>query len=170
MALAGASPWRWDGKQWISTGAAAPASAAGAAGAGGAGGGRGGGAGAGPGGGGGRGGAGGGVPQAGGGVGTIPPPPTFTVSDGFKSTRAAIALAWGELDIDATAGAGMPTQSVAIHDELCKLEGPKAKDGVGHCPTMMWFKGESHMSEVFSFGSIDKIVSDQVLAFVKQHH
>jgi hypothetical protein len=167
MALAGASPWRWDGKQWVSTGATAPATAAGAAGAGG-GAGRGGGGGAG---GGGRGGgAAGGVPQAGGGVGTIPPPATFTVSDGFKSTRAAIALAWGELDIDATAGAGMPTQSVAIHDELCKLEGPKAKDGVGHCPTMMWFKGESHMSEVFSFGSIDKIVSDQVLAFVKQHH
>jgi hypothetical protein len=90
--------------------------------------------------------------------------------DGFKSTRAAIALAWGELDIDATAGAGMPMQSVAIHDELCKLEGPKPKDGVGHCPTMMWFKGESHMSEVFSFGSLDKTVSDQVLAFVKQHH
>jgi hypothetical protein len=177
MALAGTSPWRWDGKQWSSTGAAAPAPAAGAAGAGGAGrGGPGGGAG-GPGGGpggGGRGGAGGGGPQAGAGAGgaagTAPAAPAFTVLDGFKSTRAAIALAWGELDIDATAGAGMPTQSVAIHDELCKLEGPKPKDGVGHCPTMMWFKGESHMSEVFSFGSIDKIVSDQVLAFIKQHH
>jgi hypothetical protein len=36
--------------------------------------------------------------------------------------------------------------------------------------TMMWFKGESHMSEVFSFGSIDRIVSDQVLAFIKTHH
>jgi hypothetical protein len=166
MALAGSSPWRWDGKQWISTGATAPAPAAGAAGAGG-GGARGGAGGAG---GGGRGGAGGGNPQAGGGLGAIPAAPAFTVSDGFKSTRAAIALAWGELDIDATAGAGMPTQSVAIHDELCKLEGPKAKDGVGHCPTMMWFKGESHMSEVFSFGSIDKIVSDQVLAFIKTHH
>jgi hypothetical protein len=166
FALAGASPWRWDGKQWMSTGAAAPTPAAGAAGAGG-GAGRGGGGGAGAG---GRGGAAGGVPQAGGGPGTILPAPAFTVSDGFKSTRAAIALAWGELDIDATAGAGMPTQSVAIHDELCKLEGPKSKDGVGHCPTMMWFKGESHMSEVFSFGSIDKVVSDQVLAFVKQHH
>jgi hypothetical protein len=75
-----------------------------------------------------------------------------------------------EWDIDATAGAGMPTCSVAIHDELCKLDDPKPKDGVGHCPTMMWFKGESHMSEVFSFGSIDKIVSDQVSAFIKNHH
>jgi hypothetical protein len=175
MALAGASPWRWDGKQWISTGVATPAPAAGAGGAGG--GGRGGGApgggGAGPGGGGRGGGGAGGGPQAGAGAGaagTTPAAPAFTVLDGFKATRAAIALAWGELDIDATAGAGMPTQSVAIHDELCKLEGPKAKDGVGHCPTMMWFKGESHMSEVFSFGSIDKVVSDQVLTFIKQHH
>jgi len=168
MALAGTSPWKWDGKQWISTGAAAPTPpAAGAAGPGGGGGGRGGGA---AGGGGGRGGAPGAAPGAPQGTGTAPAAPVFTVLDGFKSTRAAIALAWGELDIDATAGAGMPTQSVAIHDELCKLEGPKAKDGVGHCPTMMWFKGESHMSEVFSFGSIDKVVSDQVLAFVKQHH
>ena len=63
----------------------------------------------------------------------------------------------------------MPTQSVAIHDELCKLEWPKAADGVGHCPTMLWFKGESHLSEVFSFGSIDKTVADQVLAFIKKH-
>ena len=44
------------------------------------------------------------------------------------------------------------------------------KTGVGHCQTLMWFKGESHMSEVFSFGSIDKTVSDQVSAFIKNHH
>jgi len=169
--LAGTSPWRWDGKMWISTGAPAPAAAAAPAGGGGGGfAGRGGGApGAGgpggPGGPGGRGGAGaqgaaGNAAQA---------APTFTVQDGFHSTRAAIALAWGELDIDAEAGKGMPSRSVAIHDELCKLEGPKAKDGVGHCPTMMWFKGESHMSEVFSIGSADKTVSDQILAFIKQN-
>jgi hypothetical protein len=152
--LAGSSPWRWDGKTWISTGAAAPAPAPAAGGGGGGGGfgGRGGGAG-------GRGGA-GAAPATG---------TTFTVADGFHSTRAAIALAWGELDIDAEAGKGMPSRSVAIHDELCKLDGPKAKDGVGHCPTMMWFKGESHMSEVFSIGSVDKIVSDQILAFIKQN-
>jgi hypothetical protein len=164
--LAGTSPWRWDGKTWISTGATAPPAAGdggrgGAAGPGvgrgGAGGGRGAGAGGGaP-----------GTPQAAG-AGTTTPP-AFTILDGFRSTRAAIALAWGELDTDPEAGNGMPSRSVAIHDELCKLEGPKAKDGVGHCPTMMWFKGESHMSEVFSIGSVDKTVSDQILAFIKQH-
>ena len=160
--LAGASPWRWDGKMWISTGAASPAPAPAGGGAGGFGG-RGGGAGGGA----GRGGP--GAPAPAGAANTAQAAPSFTVYDGFRSTRAAIALAWGELDIDAEAGKGMPSRSVAIHDELCKLEGPKAKDGVGHCPTMMWFKGESHMSEVFSVGSVDKTVSDQILAFIKQN-
>jgi hypothetical protein len=168
--LAVASPWRWDGKIWISTGATAAPAAAGGGGRGGAAGAAGGRGAAG----GGRGAApGGGAPGAPGapqaaGAGTTAPP-AFTILDGFRSTRAAIALAWGELDTDAEAGNGMPSRSVAIHDELCKLEGPKAKDGVGHCPTMMWFKGESHMSEVFSIGSVDKTVSDQILAFIKQH-
>jgi hypothetical protein len=160
--LAGASPWRWDGKAWISTGAASPASAPAAGGGAGGFGGRGGGAG-------GRGGAAPGGPPGAAGAPGAQTGSTFTVADGFHSTRAAIALAWGELDIDAEAGKGMPSRSVAIHDELCKLDGPKAKDGAGHCPTMMWFKGESHMSEVFSIGSIDKTVSDQILAFIKQN-
>ena len=146
--LAGFAPWRWDGKMWITTGPPTPPPAAG-----GAGGGRGGGA------------PGGGAA----GAAAANAAPAFTVQDGFHTTRAAIALAWGELDIDAESGKGMPSRSVQIHDELCKLEGPKAKDGIGHCPTMMWFKGESHMSEVFSFGSIDKTVADQVMAFIKSH-
>jgi hypothetical protein len=114
---------------------------------------------------------GGGAPGAAGAAGTAGAnaAPAFTTQDGFHSTRAAIALAWGELDIDAEAGKGMPSRSVQIHDELCKLDGPKAKDGTGHCPTMMWFKGESHMSEVFSVGSIDKTVSNQVMDFIKKN-
>ena len=63
----------------------------------------------------------------------------------------------------------MPAASRAVHDELCRLEGPKAKDGVGHCPTMAMFKGESHMSEVFSIGSSNKTVSNAVLAFINSH-
>jgi hypothetical protein len=42
-------------------------------------------------------------------------------------------------------------------------------DGVGHCPTMMLFKGESHMSEVFSIGSSDKTVSGPILAWINSH-
>jgi hypothetical protein len=149
--LAGFAPYHWDGKVWTTTGPVTPPPAQ--EGRGGFGGGRGPGGGAG-----GRGGAAG-----------ADATPGFTTQDGFHSTRAAIALAWGEWDIDAEAGKGMPSRSVQIHDELCKLDGPKAKDGAGHCPTMMWFKGESHMSEVFSLGSVDKTVSDQVLAFIKKN-
>jgi hypothetical protein len=145
--LAGFAPYHWDGKVWTTTGPVTPPPAPQGGRGGGFGGGRG---------------PGGGAPGA-------DATPGFTTQDGFHSTRAAIALAWGEWDIDAEAGKGMPSRSVQIHDELCKLDGPKAKDGAGHCPTMMWFKGESHMSEVFSIGSIDKTVSNQVLEFIKKN-
>ncbi|HEY2382885.1 MAG TPA: carboxylesterase family protein [Terriglobia bacterium] len=146
---AGTSPWRWDGNKWVSTGQQTTPPAAANAGRG-AGGGRGS----------------GGVFQVGGGVSSPGLPASFTTADGIKTTRAALAFAWAELD--AGSAEGPPTAVKNIHDELCKLEGPKAKDGVGHCPTMMWFKGESHMSEVFSVGSIDKTVSGPVLAFIKK--
>jgi hypothetical protein len=57
----------------------------------------------------------------------------------------------------------------AVHDELCKLEGPKAKDGVGHCPVLFVAKDHTHMSEVFSIGTADKTVSNAVLDFIKAH-
>ncbi len=143
-ALAGASPVRWTGKAWESTGAAPPPQTAGGRGAGG-----------------GRGAAGG--PPPGGGQQAAQP--GFTVQDGFRTTRVAILLARAELDPgvsgDMTAG------DKAIHDELCKLEGPKAKDGVGHCPTMLFLKNHSHMSEVFSIGTADKTVSGPILAWIK---
>ena len=49
----------------------------------------------------------------------------------------------------------------AFHDELCK-EGPD------HCPTMLFEKGESHMSEVFSIDTPDKTVSGPILAWIKK--
>jgi Carboxylesterase family len=143
---AGTSPWRWDGKQWVSSGQQTPAPGAENAGRGG-GGGRGG-------------------PGIGPTPGGAPTPAAFTTSDGIKTTRATLAFAWAELDPGAAEGP--PAVVKTIHDDLCKLEGPKAKDGLGHCPTLMWFKGESHMSEVFSLGSIDKTVSSPVLEFIKK--
>jgi hypothetical protein len=143
---AGTSPWRWDGNQWVSAGTQTTPPAANN-----------------PGGGGGRG---GGAAGGRGGGAAAPAPGAFTTADGIKTTRAALALAWAELD--AGSAAGPPAAVTGIHDELCKLEGPKAKDGLGHCPTMLWFKGESHMSEVFSVGSIDKTVSGPVLEFIKK--
>ena len=55
----------------------------------------------------------------------------------------------------------MSAFSQAVHDELCKLDGPNAKDGVGRCPAMLFAKDESHMSEVFAIDTDDKTVSDQ---------
>ena len=89
-----------------------------------------------------------------------------TVS-GRRASRSS--LAYAELDGGVGDDLQMPAASRAVHDELCHLEGPKAKDGVGHCPTMFMAKGESHMSEVFSIGSSDKTVSNAVLAFINSH-
>ena len=58
---------------------------------------------------------------------------------GFQTTRVAMLLARAELDPGVNGG--MQASDIAIHDELCKLEGPKAKDGVGHCPMMLYLKG-----------------------------
>ncbi len=48
----------------------------------------------------------------------------------------------------------------ALHDELCKA-------GPDHCPTMLFEKGESHMSEVFSIDTPDKTVSGPILKWIK---
>ena len=85
----------------------------------------------------------------------------------FKATSVKIMVAYAELDPGVMNGA-MPANAVALHDELCKLDGPSAKDGAGHCPTMFMGKGESHMSEVFSPDTNDKIVTNAVLAFIKK--
>lgn len=86
---------------------------------------------------------------------------------GFKATKVKIAIAFAELD-PGVESAAMPANAVALHDELCKVDGPKARDGAGHCPTMLMFKGESHMSEVFSIDTADKTVSEPILEFIKK--
>ncbi len=55
----------------------------------------------------------------------------------------------------------------ALHDELCRRDGPKATDGQGHCPMLVVMKGESHMSEPFSVDSGDTTVSAPILAWIK---
>src|SRR5262249_50793579 len=85
---------------------------------------------------------------------------------GFKMTKVAIVLARAELDPGVNGA--MTAADIALHDELCKEDGPKAKDGVGHCPTMLYLKGESHMSEVFSIDTPDQTVSGPLLAWMKK--
>src|SRR5947207_307196 len=78
---------------------------------------------------------------------------------GFKSTKVAIVLARAELDPGVTGA--MAASDIALHDELCKA-------GQEHCPTMLYLKGESHMSEVFSIDTPDKTVSGPILAWMKK--
>ena len=78
---------------------------------------------------------------------------------GFKSAKVAIVLARAELDPGVTGG--MAASDIALHDEMCK-------EGEAHCPTMLFLKGESHMSEVFSIDTPDKTVSGPILAWMKK--
>jgi len=78
----------------------------------------------------------------------------------LKKTSVKIILANAELDPGVDEKGIMPFNQV-LHDELCK-EGPD------HCPTLLYFKGESHMSEVFSLDTPDKTVSGPILAWIKK--
>jgi triacylglycerol lipase len=85
---------------------------------------------------------------------------------GFKASNVKIMLVRAELDPGVMGD--MTEADKAIHDELCKVDGPNAKDGEGHCPVMLFAKGHSHMSEVFAFDTPDKSVSDPILAWMKK--
>ena len=84
---------------------------------------------------------------------------------GFKATPAKIMLVRAELD-PGVMGDMLPSDK-ALHDELCKLDGDKAKDGAGHCPAMLFAKLHSHMSEVFAFDTADTSVSKPILDWMK---
>ncbi len=83
---------------------------------------------------------------------------------GLEKTGAKILLASAELDPGANGGPSPFNQ--ALHDELCKLDGPHAVSGRGHCPALLYEKGESHMSEIFSVDTSDKTVSGPILAWI----
>ena len=113
-------------------------------------------------------GAGPGAPGAGGRGG--PPLDAATLAErsnlpGFKKTNVAIMIARAELDPGVIGG--MLPGDIMLHDELCATEGAKAKDGAGRCPAMLYAKGESHMSEVFSIDTADKTVSEPILNWIK---
>jgi len=76
----------------------------------------------------------------------------------LKTTTVKIMLATAELDPGINGSHSAFNQ--ALHDELCKL-------GPDHCPTMLFEKGESHMSEVFSIDTPDKTVSGPILKWMK---
>ena len=78
----------------------------------------------------------------------------------LKKTSVKIILANAELDPGVDEKGIMPFNQV-LHDDLCK-EGPD------HCPLLLYFQGESHMSEVFSLDTPDKTVSGPILAWIKK--
>jgi triacylglycerol lipase len=85
---------------------------------------------------------------------------------GFKKTGVKILLARAEFDPGVSGD--MTAADKALHDELCKLDGANAKDGVGHCPTLLFARGESHMSEVFSIDTSDQTVSGPILSWIRR--
>ena len=84
---------------------------------------------------------------------------------GFKKTNVRLMLVRAELDPGVTGD--MTAADKAVHDTLCAVDGPKAKDGQGRCPAMLYAKRHSHMGEVFSFDTPDTTVSKPILDFFK---
>ena len=85
---------------------------------------------------------------------------------GFKATPVKVMLVRAELDPGVMGD--MLASDKALHDEMCKLDGDKAKDGAGHCPAMLFARLHSHMSEVFAFDTPDTSVSNPILAWMKK--
>jgi triacylglycerol lipase len=106
----------------------------------------------------------------GGGRGAAPPVP---VDELIKRSslpvieKINVKLFLASAELDPGVDGKMSPFNQALHDELCKLDGPKAVDGKGHCPMMLFETGESHMSEVFSIDTPDKTVSGPILKWIQ---
>lgn len=77
----------------------------------------------------------------------------------LRKTKVKLLFASAELDPGVN-GAMAPFYQT-LHDDICK-NNPK------NCPTMLYEKGESHMSEVFSVDTADVSVSGPILAWIKK--
>jgi hypothetical protein len=77
----------------------------------------------------------------------------------FKKTK--VKLLFGSAELDPGINGSMSAFYQTLHDELCK-------EGADHCPTMLFAKDESHMSEVFSIDTDDKTVSGPALAWMEK--
>ena len=85
---------------------------------------------------------------------------------GFLKTPVKIMLMRAELDPGVTGD--MTALDHAVHDRLCAVDGPAAKDGQGHCPLLVYNRRHSHVSEVFAFDTKDTSVSDPILRFARR--
>jgi triacylglycerol lipase len=85
---------------------------------------------------------------------------------GFLKTPVKVMIMRAELDPGVNGD--MSPLDKAAHDKMCAVDGPKAKDGEGHCPLLVYNRRHSHVSEVFSIDSPDTSVSDRILEFAKR--
>ena len=81
----------------------------------------------------------------------------------LKKTPVKIMLANAELDpgADPAVDGGLMPFIKVLHEGLCKEE-------PDHCPTILYARGHSHMSIVFSIDTPDKTVSGPILAWIKR--
>ena len=77
----------------------------------------------------------------------------------LRKTKVKLLFASAELDPGVN-GAMSPFYET-LHDDIC-MHNPS------NCPTMLYEKGESHMSEVFSIDTADQTVSGPILAWMKK--
>jgi hypothetical protein len=72
-----------------------------------------------------------------------------------------VKLLFVSAELDPGVNGGMSPFYQTLHDELCK-------QGPDHCPAMLFAKGESHMSQVFSIDTADQTVSGPILEWMKK--
>src|SRR5262249_13733118 len=75
--------------------------------------------------------------------------------------KGKVKLMFITAELDPGINGSMSAFYQTLHDDLCKL-------GKDKCPEMLFAKDESHVSEVFSIDTDDKIVAGPMLAFVKK--
>jgi hypothetical protein len=77
----------------------------------------------------------------------------------FRKTKVKLLFASAELDPGVNRD--MAPFFKTLHDDICQ-------HNPSNCPTMLYEKGESHMSEVFGIGTADQTVSGPILAWMKK--
>jgi acetyl esterase/lipase len=76
-----------------------------------------------------------------------------SAQNGLVRSKVPLWVGYSELNPP-----GFVVQSEGLNDALCKA---------GRCPSFHRFAGHSHMSEIYSIHTDDKVVSDAMFAFVK---
>ena len=102
--------------------------------------------------------------EGGGGRGPGGPPDAATVlarSSLPELRKTKVKLLFASAELDPGVNGAMAPFYQTLHDDICK-ENPS------NCPTMLYEKGESHMSEVFSVDTADTTVSGPILAWIKK--